>query len=221
MTPADERILQLLGKWRASLDLHLRYAHLSDDEYWLVQPWPRHERPTKWVIGLARQRLEDLERIVQTRLAAGDTSLSEALELMSFLTNLVGAQHIERFVPTAEPEQERPITRLQPSRALDATVEMPAAAGPVTARKERAAAAAAAPAAAGEPAAGPAGEPATEDADVIRDAVRLLRWGRGWHELPEAIARMAGRPSKTRVRAILKSHRSSIEQEAATNKPAR
>lgn len=206
MTPADERILKLLGKWRASLELHLRYAQLSDDEYWLVQPWPRHERPTKWVIGLARQRLEDLERIVQTRLAAGDTSLSEALELMSFLTNLVGAQHIERFVPTAEPEQERPITRLQPSRALDAAVEMPAAAG-----------AAAAPAAAGEPAA----EPATEDADVIRDAVRLLRWGRGWHELPEAIARMAGRPSKTRVRAILKSHRSSIEQEAATNKSAR
>jgi hypothetical protein len=216
MTPADERILQLLGKWRASLELHLRYAHLSDDEYWLVQPWPRHERPTKWVIGLARQRLEDLERIVQTRLAAGDTSLSEALELMSFLTNLVGAQHIERFVPTAEPEQERPITRLQPNRALDATAEMSAAAGPVAARKERAAAAAAAQAAAG----GPAAEPAAEDADVIRDAVRLLRWGRGWHELPEAIARMAGRPSKTRVRAILKSHRSSIEQQAATNTPA-
>ena len=207
MTPADERVLQLLGKWRASLELHLRYAHLSDDEYWLVQPWPRHERPTKWVIGLARQRLEDLERIVQTRLAAGDTSLSEALELMSFLTNLVGAQHIERFVPTAEPAQERPITRLQPGRALDATVEMPAAA--------------AAPAAAGGAAGEPGAEPAAEDADVIRDAVRLLRWGRGWHELPEAIARMAGRPSKTRVRAILKSHRSSIEQEAATNKPAR
>jgi hypothetical protein len=216
MTPADERILQLLGKWRASLELHLRYARLSDDEYWLVQPWPRHERPTKWVIGLARQRLEDLERIVQTRLAAGDTSLSEALELMSFLTNLVGAQHIERFVPTAEPEQERPITRLQPSRALDATVEMPAVAEPVAARKERTAAPAAAPAAAGEPCA----EPAAEDADVIRDAVRLLRWGRGWHELPEAIARMAGRPSKTRVRAILKSHRSSIEQQATTGKPA-
>jgi hypothetical protein len=160
--------------------------------------------------------LEDLERIVQTRLAAGDTSLSEALELMSFLTNLVGAQHIERFVPTAEPEQERPITRLQPNRALDATAEMSAAAGPVAARKERAAAAAAAQAAAG----GPAAEPAAEDADVIRDAVRLLRWGRGWHELPEAIARMAGRPSKTRVRAILKSHRSSIEQQAATNTPA-
>jgi hypothetical protein len=47
MTPADERILQLLGKWRASLELHLRYARLSDDEYWLVQPWPRHERPTE------------------------------------------------------------------------------------------------------------------------------------------------------------------------------
>ena len=50
MPPADERILKLLEKWRTSLDLHARYASLSDDEYWLVQPWPKHQRPTGWVL---------------------------------------------------------------------------------------------------------------------------------------------------------------------------
>jgi hypothetical protein len=205
MTPADERILKLLAKWRTSLELHLRYARLSDDEYWLVQPWPRHQRPTPWVLGLARQRLADLERIVQTRLATGDTSLSEGLELMSFLTNLVGAQHVERFVPTAEPEQERPISRLRATQvAQDAAVDsfptdLPAAADTPTAEEAESLPA--------------------QEVEVMRDAVRLLRWGRGWHELPETIARMAGRPSKARVRAILKSQRSSIEQQAATGKP--
>ena len=56
---------------------------------------------------MAQQRVADLTRLVQTRIAAGDPSLSEALELMSFLTNLVGSQHVERFIPVAEPEQQR------------------------------------------------------------------------------------------------------------------
>ncbi len=30
---------------------------------------------------------------------------------------------------------------------------------------------------------------------VVKDAARLLSWGRDWHELPEAIARIADRPS--------------------------
>ena len=57
MTPADDRVLQLLQKWQKSLDLHARYADLPEDQYWLVQPWPNHQRPTKWVVDLARQRL--------------------------------------------------------------------------------------------------------------------------------------------------------------------
>ena len=52
MTPADERVLQLLQKWQKSLDLHSRYADLPEDQYWLVQPWPNHQRPTKWVEAL-------------------------------------------------------------------------------------------------------------------------------------------------------------------------
>ena len=122
MTPADERVLQLLQKWQKSLELHSGYAGLPEDQYWLVQPWPTHQRPTKWVIDLARQRLADLQNIVKTRLAAGDPSLSEALELMSFLTNLVGSQHVERFVPVAEPERER---QLEPAAA--APIQVPTA----------------------------------------------------------------------------------------------
>src|SRR5215510_6855013 len=121
MTPADDRVLQLLQKWQKSLDLHARYADLPEDQYWLVQPWPNHQRPTKWVVDLARQRLADLQNIVKTRLASGDPSLSEALELMSFLTNLVGSQHVERFVPIAEPERERQLDKARAARSTGST----------------------------------------------------------------------------------------------------
>ena len=120
MTPADDRVLQLLQKWQKSLDLHARYADLPEDQYWLVQPWPNHQRPTKWVVDLARQRLADLQNIVKTRLASADPSLSEALELMSFLTNLVGSQHVERFVPIAEPERERQLEKTRAPKPANA-----------------------------------------------------------------------------------------------------
>ena len=51
--------------------------------------------------------------------------------------------------------------------------------------------------------------------DVIRDAIRLLGWGRDWHELPSAISRMSGRPAATRVRQILKANRAHIEKQAS------
>jgi hypothetical protein len=313
MTPADERILKLIAKWRASLELHAGYSKLSDDQYWLVQPWPKHQRPTAWVIQLAQQRLADLERIVTARVAAGDNSISEALELMSFMANLVGAQNVERFVPIAEPEQERPIAGLQgetpaipgPKR----TAATAARAGRVSPAAARPAAAAAKPAAhnaraKGSRSSAAARAPDTTDAtgempppqvatradatsempalaagsgvdatgempalpattrpdatrempaltttlradataempemgelslvedepeaplpddkmdrEILRDAVRLLGWGREWHELPEAIARMAGRPDKARIRRILKSHQAAIQREAET-----
>jgi len=212
MTPADDRVLQLLQKWQKSLDLHARYADLPEDQYWLVQPWPNHQRPTKWVVDLARQRLADLQNIVKTRLAAADPSLSEALELMSFLTNLVGSQHVERFVPIAEPERER---QLEKTRALKqanagststATVLKPAPA-PKPAR-----------ASGGKPkAAAKAPKPVNDTTvtAVVKDAARLLSWGRDWHELPEAIARIAGRPGVAQVRQILRSSKGAIEQRVA------
>lgn len=213
MTPADERIIQLLAKWRTSLDLHSRYTRLSDDQYWLVQPWPQHQRPTPWIVDLASQRLIDLQRIVQARVSAGDPSLSEALELMSFLANLVGSQHVQRYIPMAEPEQQRPIESLltqadAPSRQAgpQGATAVPAAPAspPAAARPQDSAADDAMSSGSGD-----------ETGDVIRDAIRLLGWGREWHELPAAIARMSGRPAASRVRQILKAHRQHIEKQAA------
>jgi hypothetical protein len=207
MTPADERVLQLLQKWQKSLDLHARYADLPEDQYWLVQPWPNHQRPTKWVVDLARQRLADLQNIVKGRLASGDPSLSEALELMSFLTNLVGSQHVERFVPIAEPERERQLDKAKgptsTSATSTATVVKPSP-PPKPAKsaggKQKAATKAAKPV------------NDTTVTAVVKDAARLLSWGRDWHELPEAIARIAGRPSAAQVRQILRSSKDAIEE---------
>ena len=207
MTPADERVLQLLQKWQKSLDLHARYADLPEDQYWLVQPWPNHQRPTKWVVDLARQRLADLQNIVKTRLATGDPSLSEALELMSFLTNLVGSQHVERFVPIAEPERERQLEKAKTPRSTGststATVVKPSP-PPKPAK-----------AAGGKQKAAPKAPKPINDTTVtavVKDAARLLSWGRDWHELPEAIARIAGRPSAAQVRQILRSSKGAIEE---------
>ncbi|MDH4260565.1 MAG: hypothetical protein OEW16_09740 [Gammaproteobacteria bacterium] len=201
MTPADERVLQLLQKWQKSLELHAGYAGLPEDQYWLVQPWPTHQRPTKWVIDLARQQLADLQNIVKTRLAAGDPSLSEALELMSFLTNLVGSQHVERFVPVADPERERQLEGAGQAKAKTNSTS--------TMVKPR-------PAAKKPKPAGRSTKPTndTTTTEVIKDAVRLMSWGRAWHELPEAIARIADRPDVAQVRQILRSKRSFIEQQA-------
>jgi hypothetical protein len=216
MTPADERVLQLLQKWQKSLELHTRYADLPEDQYWLVQPWPNHQRPTKWVVDLARQRLADLQNIVKTRLAAADPSLSEALELMSFLTNLVGSQHVERFVPIAEPERER---QLEPAakkpKSTGATSTSTAIKpGRVIASRSKAAGKAAKPANDAKTPAKPLND--STITAVVKDAARLLTWGREWHELPEAIARIAGRPNAQQVRQILKSSKSAIEERVGT-----
>lgn len=225
MTPADERVVQLLAKWRKSLELHAGYARLSDDQYWLVQPWPEHQRPTPWIVDLASQRLADLERILHARIATADPSLSEALELMAFLANLVGSQHVQRYIPIAEPAQRRPIesllapdvgqtgTAVQPSMAaMDRTAIQP----PATPVAQQPVEADPAPAAAPP---GPAtdGKPTDDgEEDVVRDAVRLIGWGREWHELPAAIARMAGRPKAARIRQILKARRRDIESRAGS-----
>ena len=214
MTPADDRVLQLLQKWQKSLDLHARYADLPEDQYWLVQPWPNHQRPTKWVVDLARQRLADLQNIVKTRLASGDPSLSEALELMSFLTNLVGSQHVERFVPIAEPERERQLDKARATKSSSststATVLKPAP-PPKPAR-----AAGAKPKAAAK---APKPVNDTTVTAVVKDAARLLSWGRDWHELPEAIARIAGRPGVAQVRQILRGNKDAIEERVERQDP--
>src|SRR5271168_192762 len=106
-TPADERLLELLEKWQKSLELHGKYAGLDGDSYWKVQPWPEHQRPSRWIIDLAAQKAAALKAQLQERIAKGDTKFSDSLELMTFLANLIGSEHIERFIPLADADNER------------------------------------------------------------------------------------------------------------------
>jgi len=272
-TPADQRLLELLGRWLASLELHTRYASLDDDSYWKIQPWTEHQRPSRWIIDLAKQKTIALRAQVEQRVKAGDTQFSDAVELMAFLANLVGAEHIERFIPMADAGSERdltppqraartsdttlqqpssvqqastvqqsssvqqpstvqqhstvqqPVAIQQSSASITATREMPKFAGSKrapppaataqVARNERKPAVVAKPApkkaAAQTERTGPS-EAAREQ--VIADAARLVQWGRKWFELPELIARMAGRPSLPDVRRILKENKAAIDKKA-------
>lgn len=133
-TLADQRLLELLDKWLASLDLHVRYSSLDDETYWKIQPWVEHQRPSRWIIDLARQKTLELRKEVSRRIEAGDAAFSDSLELMIFLANLVGSQHIERFIPLADPQSERYVSgssaKLRALPEPEATREMPQVAAP-------------------------------------------------------------------------------------------
>jgi hypothetical protein len=245
----------LLERWQTSLDLHARYAALDDARYWHVQPWPRHERPQRWIIQLARKRILALKRSVAQRMAEGDRAFIEGVETMGFLATLVGLTSVERFIPLATHETERRevlAARPEPAkdssettrsrsaenrraveatrqgegrRTAETTRQMPALAGsPRAPAAQRPAArpAAAAPATRREvrrdaqrPATiKPRKTPATitqSEHVVIADAVRLLGWGRQWHELAEMIARLAERPAPSEIRRILRTYREHID----------
>src|SRR4030095_6596216 len=133
MTPADRRITELIDKWLASIDLHLKYVELGDAAYARAQAWPKHDRPTRWVLEVARQKILELKAHCETRQAMGDSKFSESLELMAFLANLVGIQHIQRFVPLADPSRTEPVSSttstvaiVQPPRAVPACRARPA-----------------------------------------------------------------------------------------------
>ena len=97
----------LLDRWQTSLDLHAKYAALDEARYWHVQPWPRHERPQRWIIQLARKRILALKRSLAQRTAEGDRAFIEGVETMGFLATLVGLTSVERFIPLATHETER------------------------------------------------------------------------------------------------------------------
>ena len=247
MTPADRRISELIDKWLASIDLHLKYVELSDAAYARVQAWPKHDRPTRWVLEVARQKILELKAQCETRQAMGDGKFSEALELMSFLANLVGIQHIQRFVPLADPSRTEPVSSttatvevVQPPRAApaqkprpsgdDTTREMPRikATVPAPPRTVQPAAAPkrtdgakpaarAAPAQARPPAAAAKNTAPSADVRVkiIADAIRLLKWGKSWHELAELIERIAERPPAAEIRKVLRANRTEIEAQAS------
>jgi hypothetical protein len=129
-TPADQRLLELLEKWLKSLELHAKYCSLDDDSYWKIQPWVEHQRPSRWIIDVAKQKTLALKAHVEERVKTGDAKYSDSLELMIFLANLVGSEHIERFIPLADAESERslaagPPDDTAPPPADTATREMP------------------------------------------------------------------------------------------------
>jgi hypothetical protein len=193
-TPADQRLLELLEKWLKSLELHAKYSSLDDDSYWKIQPWVEHQRPSRWIIDLAIQKTIALRTQVQERVKMGDAKYSDSLELMTFLANLVGSEHIERFIPVADARNERQLTAEPPKEAARSaadtatgTREMPKFLGArrapppsgttQVARSERKSAVPAKPAAkpvSKQPARSlkPAGKPAPSGRDGPSDAAR-------------------------------------------------
>lgn len=242
MSEADRRVAELLERWLVSVELHARYLSLEDTAYAQMQDWPPHQRPTRWVIDLARARLGDLRKILAARMAGGDEEFAEALELMAFLTTLLGSEHVERFIPLASPAAPRPGSApgVHPTEPRSAAPEPaaeqtaphptlkpspPRAATPArrTARPQPAARprASEAPAQAVAPA---AAAPATVVSDrttttVIADAVRFLQWGREWPQVASLIARLADRPSEAEIWRILRQHRAEIERQARRARP--
>ena len=203
MGAADKRVADLFDRWLQSVELHARYLELDAEAYAKVQDWPKHQRPTRWVVELAHARLQELRRQLAERQAKQDDGFAESLELMAFLANLLGSENIERFVPLAVPPPPEP----QPKATVpagDASPAKTAAAKP--ARKSEAT---------GRPAPRPPAGPGPEaERTVISDAVRFLSWGREWPALAGLIARLANRPSEREVWAILKRNRAAIEAKA-------
>ena len=212
-TISAERMRSLLERWQQSLELHTRYLQLDDAHYWLVQPWPQHERPAAWIVRLARQKVAELARSLAEHSARGELQFAVGLEHMAFLANLVGLQPAGRHLPLADPQNEQteimPVLR-SPSRktakALRATRTTPAAASPSRT-----------PQSPTPPSQPPPLQPAIRQ--VVEDAVRLLQWGRKWHELGELISRLPERPSVGDSRRMLREHRTQIEATVSSTSP--
>jgi hypothetical protein len=240
MSAADQRVADLVERWMTSVELHARYLALNDADYAKVQDWPKHQRPSRWVVDLARTRLLELKRLLAERQSSHDAGFADALELMAFLTNLLGSEHVERFIPLAQPQTEAPPappkeparaepraeSRLPRSSATQKTArrtesQRSESRAVSVARAARNANAAAKRSTIPPPARGPAsvatGTPAATDkatARVIADAVRMISWGREWPQLAGLIARLADRPPEAEVWKILRQHRSEIEARA-------
>ena len=233
MGAADERVAQLLDRWLKSVELHARYLALDDAAYASLQAWPRHERPSRWVVDLARTRLLEVRRLLGERQARGDEGFAEALELMAFLTSLLGSEHVERFIPLARPRnvaRPRGSPAAEDAGSTDETRALRQAAKSTAARRTEPRTPAAPRATRGQsvtsrrqaapapnPVARPEPAPAASDkvtATVIADAARLISWGREWPQLAGLIARLANRPPEAEVWKILRSHRTLIEATA-------
>ena len=210
-----ERMRALLSRWQSSLELHTRYLALDDAHYWHAQPWPPHERPAAWIVHLARQKIAELARALAERSAAGDLGFALGLEQMLFLANLVGLQPAGRHLPLADPQNEQAEVLAPSGSGLTDTRRSRSVRGQARARGIRAnpalAAGRLAQAANPVPSLAPLHSAARA---IVEDAVRLLQWGRKWHELGELIARLPQRPSVGETRRVLRTHRARIEAQA-------
>jgi hypothetical protein len=267
-----DQLESLLARWQTSLDLHARYAALEDERYWHVQPWPKHERPQRWIIQLARKRILALKRIVDQRQSEGDRAFIEGIEIMGFLATLVGITSVDRFIPMATPETERrdvlaakpapaekvssdstrtraaaasrerePTSRTAENRravetttrtgehrrTAETTRQMPALPNSKVYRMLAAQRAGVplkpAPVPPKKEARRDPARPATikpkkassvitaAEHVVIADAVRLLGWGKQWHEIADMISRLAERPGPAEIRRVLRTYREHIE----------
>ena len=212
-----ERMRSLLARWQLSLELHTRYLGLDDAHYWHVQPWPPHERPAAWIVQLARQKVAELARALAEHHARGEFEFAVCLEQMLFLANLVGLQPAGRHLPLADPQNEQPEV-LAPADATLTDASPPRLArAQGRARAGRLSATIQARAVKTLPSVPPAPALTGVARPVVEDAVRLLQWGRKWHELGELIARLPQRPSVGDTRRILRTHRARIEAAAAAS----
>lgn len=229
---AEQRIAELLDRWLASVELHAKYLELDAEQYARVQDWPKHQRPTRWVVELARARLIELKRHLDERQGKDDVKFAESLELMAFLTTLLGSEHVERFIPlatgkapSATPPPEAPERRAEPAPAMTPPAEPRKATGDTTTKQKLAVRPRPAPVSGqgtrtkAAPAAPKAAAPRPKSSDkvvalVVSDAVRFLSWGREWPQLASSIARLADRPGEPEILAILRANRVEIEAQA-------
>lgn len=224
-TPADQRLLELCDKWLSSLELHVRYASLDTDSYWKVQPWPEHQRPSRWIIDLAIQKTVALRAQVQERIKMGDAKFSDALELMTFLANLIGSEHIERFIPLADPQQEREL-KSEAARAEGAGGSAPTPSSAPAPAPSSAASSAPAPSPSLAPRTPPRAEPAAAETGTREmprppQPPRSAADASGTREMPPFVATKRRAPPPVGTQHVARSERRAVHAKSAPRPPVK
>jgi hypothetical protein len=216
-TPADQRLLELCDKWLKSLELHTRYAGLDTDSYWRVQPWPEHQRPSRWILDVAIQKATALRSQVQERTKQGDTKFSDALELMTFLANLIGSEHIERFIPLADPENERDLR--SPTPDAEAAAPRSPAVAPVrpAIQTTRPAAPAATPSGSSDP----IGDTATREMPLPAMKQKQASEATATREMPQFAISKRRAPPPVGTQQVARAERKGAQSKPSTRTPAR
>jgi hypothetical protein len=147
-----------------------------------VQAWPKHQRPTRWIVDLARTRLDELRRELANRRLKGDSRFADSLQLMSFLTRRCSAPNtlIDSFRRPRRRHLEPRNGQHQGSTDQDRGCQRQGVAGRQAAET------------------GQGGR----NRDCRRRTAALL--GTRWPQIAGLIARLADRPPEQEVWAILR-----------------